>query len=150
MILFLDFDGVLHPEPSSNDDLFCRVGLFLEIMRARTEVRVVFSTSWRELYSLEQLQEFVSHGGGEDLRNKFIGTTPVLPEQTCEGAYRRHVECLSFLQKNGLPQMAWLAIDDHADDFPPRCSNLYLTNKTTGLTRSDVGRIILIIESLKR
>lgn len=33
MILFLDFDGVLHPEPSLAKDAFCRLPLIEEILQ---------------------------------------------------------------------------------------------------------------------
>lgn len=33
MILFLDFDGVTHPEFCSYDDYFCRLPLIEEVLR---------------------------------------------------------------------------------------------------------------------
>lgn len=35
MILFLDFDGVLHPVPSTDTGMFCRAPILWNLMRAR-------------------------------------------------------------------------------------------------------------------
>jgi hypothetical protein len=74
-ILFLDFDGVLHPIQRSEPD-FCRLELLWKILRACPDVEVVFSTSWRKIYSPDEIIEFVTFGGGEDMAHRFIGSTP--------------------------------------------------------------------------
>ena len=75
MILFLDFDGVLHPHLRHEPD-FCRLPLLWGILRAAPEAKVVFSTSWREVYRPDEMVEFVTYGGGEDLAHRIIGQTP--------------------------------------------------------------------------
>ena len=75
MILFLDFDGVLHPEQLGEDE-FCRAPILWEVLRECVHVKVVISSSWREIYTLDELVEFVTRGGGEDLANRIIGATP--------------------------------------------------------------------------
>ena len=48
MIVFLDFDGVLHPENvSSQAPLLCRLPLVEEVLREFTQAEIVISSSWR-------------------------------------------------------------------------------------------------------
>ena len=87
-VLFLDFDGVLNSEswmlahPQAN---FLRaldrsaVALLAEIV-SRTQARIVVSSSWRRMYSLNALREVLVEGGlprreraGENPRRR--GTT---------------------------------------------------------------------------
>ena len=76
MIIFLDFDGVLHSHDIDDDKyLFSRVSLLWQILRGCPGVDVVFSTSWRNTYQFYELIDFVNYGGGEDLEHRFIGTT---------------------------------------------------------------------------
>jgi hypothetical protein len=96
MILFLDFDGVLHPLQRSEPD-FCRLPLLWKILRSCPHVDVVFSTSWREIYRPEEMIEFVTCGGGEDLAHRIIGSNPRTPR--ARSTYvagpqpERHREC---------------------------------------------------------
>lgn len=77
VILFLDFDGVLHPETGKMP--FENTHLLWQILRKAPDVRVVFSTSWRESYSFDELVNFATFGGGESLSHLFVGVTPVVP-----------------------------------------------------------------------
>ena len=84
MILFLDFDGVLHPFQARDEGYFCCVPHLLEILRQHPEIRVVFSTSWRGEFPFPRLVEFVTADGRENLAHRFIDSTPYLsqnPEQ---------------------------------------------------------------------
>lgn len=133
-LLFLDFDGVTHPETSEADRLFCRTPLLWQLLRACPEVQVVFSTSWREIHRPEELLDFVTHGGGEDLTHRFIGSTPVL--KSGEHRFHREAECREWLRLNGCKHRPWLALDD--TDFGFAGSNLHLVNHLTGLITEDV------------
>jgi hypothetical protein len=138
MILFLDFDGVLHPQEHGGD-LFSRRELLWEILRARPEVRVVFSTAWRERFPLAELIVFATAQGGEDLVERFVGVTPIHPlDQAALGRHRER-ECLAWLEANRHPG-PWLAIDDVQQWFS--CPQLYLVDCETGLTAEDVARIL--------
>lgn len=134
MVLFLDFDGVLHPERGAAE-LFSRVQVLWRILRACPLVEVVFSTSWREFHRFEELLEFVTHGGGEDLAARFIGMTPV----TLSGTTRA-TECREWLRSNGKESQRWLALDDVDDGFSPQ--NLYFVDRRTGITDLDVDPLV--------
>ena len=151
MILFLDFDGVLHPYPTLLEPMFFRTNLLWEILRVCPNVAVVFSTSWREEHSLEYLVDFVTYGGGEDLAHRFIGCTTNIEH---EGYYgRRDLEIQYWLDAN-CPNSDWLALDDmpelffdpdtHSEDGLH--SNLKIINYRTGLTKLYVQTIIRILQ----
>lgn len=144
MILFLDFDGVLHPELRCEPD-FCRNHLLWQVLRACPAVNVVFSTSWREIYAHEELVMLTTRNGGEDLAHRFIGCTPIIPFSQ-DAPYSREAECRLWMQNNK-PQQSWLAIDDRALFFTPFSPALYLTERSTGLNEMDVGKIIERLQS---
>lgn len=148
MILFLDFDGVLHPVRcvgGLDEPLFSRALALWEILRACPHVQVVFSTTWRVSYPLCELVKFTTQGGGEDLAHRFVGTTPDFEN---EGHYgRRDLEIQSWLNDHGHTG-PWLAIDDTQDLFRDEegelanCSHLYLVEFRAGLTDADTTAII--------
>ncbi len=143
MILFLDFDGVLHPETGDESDLFCCRPVLWEILRARADVDVVFSTSWRESYPPEALLDFVTARGGEELRHRFIGQTPTVPVAPGADDYRRRErECLAWLAQHPHAPLRWLALDDVAYWFSRASPNLYLVDYRTGLTDADIPAIL--------
>ncbi len=152
MILFLDFDGVLHPMRRTEPD-FSRVSKLWEILRACPTVDVVFSTSWREIYTPAEMLKFMTENGGEDLLARFVGFNPSVMREA--GAYRtgtyfrREQECKLWLAGNGQPHRYWLAVDDIAEVFSPSCANLYLTDDHQGLTDVDTKKIIALFESRK-
>ena len=53
MTLFLDFDGVLHPDPSANQFKFCQRNLIESILREFPQVDIVLSTNWRLRYPMD-------------------------------------------------------------------------------------------------
>jgi hypothetical protein len=140
MILFLDFDGVLHPAKKNGEPVFCRLPLLWNILRACPNVQVVFSTTWREDFSFEYILDCVTSGGGEDLAHRFISTTPNLESAGHYG--RRELEIQEWRNDNA-HHGRWLAIDDMAELFS-RHPNLYLVDGDTGLTGADVEKIIAL------
>lgn len=76
MILFLDFDGVMHPDFAREKALFSATPLLWQVLEACPLVDVVFSTSWREIHPMSELIDFATQGGGEHLAGRFIGSTP--------------------------------------------------------------------------
>ena len=138
-ILFLDFDGVLHPKSTDQETVFCRVKLLWKILRACPDVEVVFSTSWREIHKFDELLDFVTYGGGEDLAQRFVGVNPSIVRNAGQ-IHQREDECLTWLVSNNQSQRPWLALDDTDCWFVG--PNLYLVNYETGLTDADVLAIV--------
>ena len=138
MLLFLDFDGVLHPNNCGDSKMFSRVALLWQILRTCPSVKVVFSTSWREICSFEELIVLVTKNGGEDLASRFIDITPILRD---EGNFpRRDKEIQNWIKTNGYSCM-WLAIDDMPQLFNGH-PNLYIIDGNRGMTIGDVEAII--------
>ncbi|RZI44409.1 hypothetical protein EGT07_03035 [Herbaspirillum sp. HC18] len=125
MILFLDFDGVLHPfdHPAG---VFVLLPDFERVMRDFRDVDIVISSAWRELHPLPALKSLFS----PDIRRRIIGATPVF--NGMDHPYIREAEILAWLRETGRENEAWLAIDDTDWFFSPDCSNLVLVNPDTG------------------
>ena len=75
MLLFLDFDGVLHPN-AKDKPRFCRVSLLWRLLRSCPFMKVVFSTMWRLKFTVDEMAILVTEGGGEDLVPRFMGAIP--------------------------------------------------------------------------
>lgn len=152
MIIFLDVDGVTHALNAKTDRLFSCTPRLWEILRACPEVQLVVSSSWRERYSMVELIDFLTRGGGEDLAHRIIGKTPCTPRARSTYVAGpqpvRHNECERWLIENGQQHRAWLALDDEALIFPQGSTTLYLVNGKMGLTSADAKAIISIAKDL--
>lgn len=138
MIVMLDFDGVLHPETVHSAEAFRALPLLHEILRARSSARVVVTSDWRLRHTNDELIGFL-FGNVHELRDRFAGVTPSL--SSCRWEYRgREQEVLAWLKANNSPD--WLALDDVAGNYAFGSPNLYLTDYRTGLTQSDLPRIL--------
>lgn len=151
MILFLDFDGVLHPLTAEGTELFSCLPKLWTLLRRHPEIEVVFSTAWRERLSLAIMTKYVTQGGGEDLvPSRFIGATPhdIDHDANCES---RLTECLSWLSENGRELEPWIAVDDMGILFGRRpAPNIYLVNPDHGLRDHDIAGISALIKRLRK
>lgn len=140
MIIFLDFDGVLHPLHAEVDQLFCGAPHLWTILRQHREAQVVFSTSWRQQHPFDDLINFATFGGGEDLASRFIGCTP---ELDCDDDYlHRRLECEAWLADNDREGGPWLALDDMALLMGLGESlNVYIVDHRHGLREHDVEAV---------
>ena len=136
VILFLDFDGVLHPETAPTDRLFCHVERLAQALSEFPEVRIVVSSSWRETHTMSDILEFLGL-----LATRVIGATPVRPARSYLPeplwSYVREGECVAWLRENNRLTTPWLALDDQPWRFSPMCPNLMLTDPKIGLTPVD-------------
>src|SRR5437764_815182 len=100
MILFLDFDGVLHPDPCCHQDqLFCRLPLLEALLRELPSVDIVISSNWRANRSLGELRQLFS----PDIGRRIIGMTPLQPEDDPPSDlthYPRHAEISAWLKQS--------------------------------------------------
>lgn len=142
MILFLDFDGVLHPEPSyQNDEPFCRRPLFESVMRDFPKVEIVISSTWRETRTIDQLRALFS----EDIAARILGVTPNwknLPELVSViGQYPRHVEIEGWLRQHQRSWESWVALDDRPYWFRPFLSNLVRCESAVALNEEVISHL---------
>jgi len=147
MILFLDFDGVLHPGIACGPALFSARHLIWQLLDACPHIEVVFSTSWRETHPVPELTEFVTAGGGEHHAGRFIGTLPsVLYEagrNIAGPVHQRENAINAWLTGNDQPVRNWIALDDDKTGFTPACPNLIWIDKITGLKPDDMANLIM-------
>ncbi|QFY42326.1 hypothetical protein F6R98_06540 [Candidatus Methylospira mobilis] len=110
MILFLDFDGVLHPEPFER--MFCHLERFEAVMRDFPAVEIVISSMWRYQFGLEALRARFS----KDIVARIIDTT-LLPEHSGADTLTREREILNWLIAHRRMDESWLAVDDADWEF---------------------------------
>lgn len=125
MVLFLDFDGVLHPI-SRPAGALALLPHFEAVIRDYPEVDIVISSAWRLDHSLEELRSFFS----ADIAKRIIGVTPVFHH--LEHQYLRQSEITAWLYDEGREYEAWIAIADSDWYFAPGCRNLVLANEEEG------------------
>lgn len=131
-ILFLDFDGVLHPYPYKREQAFAAVPLLLAVLEDFPSVDVVVSSSWRLLrYSRAWLQV------PEALRERITGHTPEIRRRehgmhTVALQPLRQAEILRYLADSGGSERSWVALDDDERLFSPECPNLILCREGFG------------------
>lgn len=134
-ILFLDFDGVLHPDGIG---LFSKLGLLEEYLLKMPEIEIVISSTWRDTETLDELKRYFS----EIVQDKIIGVTPSLEDGCDCGGRQREID--SYLSANGLNSMnaAWIALDDMAIFFEEDYRHLILTDSRKGFSE-DNGNSLL-------
>lgn len=145
-ILFLDFDGVLHPDFARGQALFSARALLWQLLDECPHVEVVFSTSWREIHPVDELIQYVTAGGGEHYAARFIGTTPSIVakrEANVRQCYRRETEIKLWLLGNGQNHRSWIALDDFKEYFSPACPNLITIDHITGLRPEHMESLIV-------
>lgn len=125
MILFLDFDGVLHPF-DQQAGMFSLLPGFERVMREFGDVDIVISSTWREAHTLEQLRALFS----PDIRQRIIDVTPVF--NGLAYPYIREAEITDWLRTAGRECEPWVAIDDSQSFFSPGCRNLLLVDTDSG------------------
>ena len=151
MILFLDFDGVLHPqyehEPVPADLAFCHLARFEALMREFPSVEIVISSTWREQFSMEVLRAKFS----ADIAARIIGRTPLaaeaLPPHMVEV---REWEILAWLNANNRQREEWIALDDSAWQFKRHRSRLVACTSYTGLDSEAEAKLTKVLSATVR
>jgi len=122
-VLFLDFDGVLHPTYSGSPK-FTQLPI-LESVLTKQPCKIVISSSWRFHMSNEKLRSHLSL----PLQSMIIGTTgnaQITP-------HARFEEIKAFVDSHQI--VDWKALDDSYWEFPSVCINLIRCNPNTGITQ---------------
>ncbi len=130
--LFLDFDGVTHPEHCHERLHFSRLAGIEGVLRGCPSAEVVLSTTWRYQYSLEDLRRRFS----ADIQPRVIDVTPrasSLPDGPPRlDSYPRHRECWHWMLRNRGASDCWLAIDDRPYLFRPFFDAVIESDSKTG------------------
>ena len=146
-VLFLDFDGVTHPEPCKAEHEFCQLSLIEEVLRQHPRVDVVISSSWRQVHSLEEMRAHFA----PDIAQRVVGVTPSNKQPTSAWlpgaavAFEREGECDSWMKQNRSWGTPWVAIDDRAHWFRPGCNDLLQTSAKTGFLPDDQATLMAML-----
>lgn len=127
MILFLDFDGVLHlgsvylekgrPVLRGDGELFMWASLLIEALEPHPHIKIVLSTNWVRSRGFTQAKAFLPKA----LQKRAIGSTWHSAMNICEYSGARLPYCwydeatrfqqiTRYVDRSGVDQ--WLAIDD--------------------------------------
>lgn len=129
-VLFLDFDGVLHPNLAAESGHFCRMPLLEAALRDHP-VDVVVSSSWRFHHDWAAL---LAHFP-PTLRAQVRGRTG----EAVTGPHARWQEIRAYCEQHAVRQ--WRALDDSAFEFPRDCAELILCDGAVGLQDPQVRRL---------
>jgi len=133
-IVFIDFDGVLHPVDYlgfeevegelvfSKDSRFCWVGILWQLIKDRPCDLVVHS-SWRHSNSLAEIRSMFP----TELRMRIVGTTKG------EDRYQSILDYLAESKPKG-----YVILDDTREEFPSNCPELILCDSKQGIGNSSV------------
>jgi len=120
--LFLDFDGVLHPNLATPTQRFIRMPMLLEAIGDQT-VEIVISSSWRFEWSIDELREFFPAA----LRARIVSNTG----SAYIGRHARWNEITAYCEAFGIGN--WRALDDARFEFPNPCPELIACDGGRGM-----------------
>ncbi len=121
-VLFLDFDGVLHPNLATPEQRFVRLPILADAL-GESDVKVIVSSSWRFEWSLSQLKALFP----ESIRMRVVGTTG--PAHI--GHHARWNEINAYCSGHGVAN--WRALDDAHFEFPNPCEQLIRCEGSRGI-----------------
>lgn len=128
--LFLDFDGVLHPNLAAPQQRFARLPLLVEAIGDHP-VDIVISSSWRFEWSIQRLRGFFPVA----LRSNIVNTTG----SAFIGRHARWNEITAYCAAAGISN--WRALDDARFEFPDPCSELIACEGGRGIEKAQQERI---------
>jgi len=111
MVLFLDFDGVLHEYDADKQNLLRHVPKLTEVLREYPDIDVVIDSEWRKTESLSQLVSYFP----SDVIGRFVGVTGT----DSVGLRQRERECWTWLCASDRTTEHWIALEDNLDNFGP-------------------------------
>ena len=126
-ILFLDFDGVLHPGSGQEGNAFSCASLLDQALE-RSEVDIVISSSWRFHASLEHIVGWLPQG----LSRRVVGVTG----DAFIGRWARHQEILAWVERHRRGA-DWRALDDATIEFPEACKQLIACSPRIGFSERE-------------
>lgn len=145
MILFLDFDGVLHPESvyltasgpklSGEGELFMWARILEQALVPYPEVRLVLSTSWVRHLGFSRAKKRLSPA----LQSRVVGSTwhssmlKAWADQVWWDQASRHGQIIRYVARAGA--QSWLALDDDDEGWPVSdLGRLIRVNGTNGIS----------------
>lgn len=134
MILFLDFDGVLHPVARTEKECFSQLPLLEDWLRKHSNVNVIISSSWRDVITQDELEQIFS----ADIHTRIIGRCPM--ETDFKTIYYRYEEIMAWIAFNEY-KGDWIALDDTVQEFPPKFEKLVACDPKKGVTEVELEKL---------
>ena len=132
-LIFLDFDGVLHPNFSSGSEYFSHAGYLRDALDGFAEgVEIVISSSWRFHWSTTAILQRLP----KPLASMVTGITPIGEP----GRHQRYREIQAYLSSR-MGQYDWRALDDAVNEFPKDCAELIECDGRIGLDDLSAARL---------
>ena len=131
MIIFLDFDGVLHPVTCLRSGMQLReMPRIAAVLRDFPDAHVVISSTWRVKRSLQDLQRLFP----PDVAIRVIGVTPAWQDfDHTVYSYHRQAEIEAWLKANRSPWEKFVVLDDRAWLFAPFYAPLLICDPGSGM-----------------
>ena len=121
-LLFLDFDGVLHPSLQGIKGYFTRAPLLSDALDGLA-CDIVISSSWRFHFPPDELPGYLM----PLLRERVVGFTG----PAVVGRHARYMEIQSYVKRRAI--VSWRALDDSFFEFPDNCPQLILCDGSIGI-----------------
>lgn len=131
-ILFLDFDGVLHPNAAAPVDRWSGLPPLLDLLGQWPDCDVVMASSWRHHGSWDEVLASLPTA----LADRLQGCTG-LPHI---GPLARYREILDFWGFHGQGR-PWIALDDAVWEFPSGCRQLIPCDGAVGAQAAQLGEL---------
>lgn len=134
--VFLDFDGVLHPNQARVEGWFCHVDALMDVLDEHPLAETIVCSSWRLHHTLQALQALVPPRLAVRIRGV---TGEALP-----GRWQRHAEIHAFIEQAkglGAGPRPWCALDDCTWEFPPGCAELLPCDGARGLQAGPLAEL---------
>lgn len=154
-VIFLDFDGVLNSAASVKESIARRIAtpddspvnedlcpklcaVFQSVLEALPDVKIVISSSWRNFFPLDKLQEKLQSYGVDGSR--VIDITPTLHISS----YARGNDISAWLEAH--PEVIAYVVIDDMDDMTVHMDRLVLTKYDVGITEVDASKLLALLK----
>ncbi len=139
VILFLDFDGVLHPILSSHEKQFSQLSLFEGTIRQYDSIEIVISSNWRYQYTFDELQAFFS----VDIQRKIVGCTRDVMQSKAKSRYAEIIDYLTYTHQM---HSLWIALDDAKSEFPENLPNYIYCKPRVGFDENAASVLATLLK----
>jgi hypothetical protein len=141
--LFLDFDGVLHPDRYAltnydpdrvfrSNEIFSQAPILAGLI-TEFPCQIIISSSWRFTHSLDEMKEKLPKA----IAKNVVGVTG----EAYIGPYPRYNEIKEYLTSRNISLFAWRALDDSKLEFPNGCTDLILCDPNTGIASKQIQEL---------
>lgn len=128
-LIFLDFDGVLHPLQPELVKLerFCWLPLLADLVAEHPDIYIVVHSTWRYEYTEPELRQMLG-----SLGRRFVGCAPRAPRQ----------QAIEMVLQANKGLRAHLVLDDDPREFSGSTLNVLLLDPQRGLSDKTAQRAI--------